>query len=137
LPRGKDIVITTQPERSRQNIIWLASVAGAGALLGGIGVVYNLDARSASNDVTAVEQAHVPWTPALQSRYDQAHDSSTKAEIFYGIGGALIVGAIVGLIVTTPKSETTVIHPHGSPTATLPTLTPTAGGAVLGGTWSF
>ncbi len=129
-PPPKDVVITVPGERSRNNIILMASIAGAGAVLGGIGLYYNLDARSASNDVTAVEQAHVPWTTALQAKYDQAHDSSVKAGVFYGLGGAVVIGAIVGLIITEPKSETTVIHPHAM-------IAPTAGGGIVAGTWSF
>lgn len=131
---GKDIVIHTMGERSQNNLILLWSVSGAGALLGAVGVYYTLDARSASNDITTVSSAHVPWTPQLQAKYDQAHDSSTKAAVFYGIGGAVIVGAIVGAIMTQPKEETTVIHPHGGGA---PTFAPTAGGAVVGGMWSF
>jgi len=134
LPHGKDIVIHTPGERSQNNIITLWSVAGAGALIGAIGLYYNLDARSASNDVNAVSQAHLPWTPQLQAKFDQAHDSSTKAAVFYSIGGAVVVGAIVGAILTQPKDETTVIHPHGTGTAL---VAPTPGGAVVGGAWSF
>lgn len=126
--RGKDIVITTPGERSRNNIIAIASVAGAGALLAGIGVYYNLDAKSAADSVSTSGPVGVPWTPARQATYDQAHDSSVKAGVFYGIGGAALVGAAIALIVTTPKSETTIIHPH---------VAPTPGGAMLGGTWSF
>jgi len=128
---GKDIVITVQGERSHNNILVLSSVAGAGALLGAIGLYYNLDARSAANDVNAVEAAHVAWTPALQAKYDQAHDSSVKAGVFYGLGGAVVIGAIVGLIVTAPKDTTTVIHPHTA------VIAPTRGGAVVGTAWSF
>jgi len=127
-PQGKDIVIHTEGERSQNNLIALGSVAGAGVLFGAVGLYYNLDSRSASGDLTQLASAHVPWTPQLQAKYDQAHDSSIKAGVFYGIGGAVILGAIVGAIVTAPKDETTVIHPH---------VTATAGGAVVGGTWSF
>jgi hypothetical protein len=126
--RHKDIVVTTPGERTTKNIAILASVAGAGVLLGGIGVYYNLDSRSAANDVSAHRSLSVPWTSDRQATYDRAHDSGVKAGIFYGVGGALLVGAAVALIVTQPKDETTVIHPHieGGP-----------GGATLGGTWSF
>jgi hypothetical protein len=127
-PQGKDIVIHTSGERSQNNVIALWSVAGAGALIGAVGIYYNLDARSNSSDLTATSTAHIPWTPQLQAKYDQAHDSSVKAGVFYGIGGAVILGAIVGAIVTAPKEETTIIHPH---------VSATAGGAVVGGAWSF
>ena len=124
----RDIVVTTPGERSTQNIAILAGVAGAGALLGGVGVYFNLDSRSAADSVSANSPTSTPWTPQRQATYDQAHDSGVKAEIFYGLGAACIVGAVIGLIVTVPASETTVIHPH---------VTVQPGGATLGGTWSF
>src|SRR5438445_547331 len=69
-PRGgKDIVITVEGERSRNNAIAIWGVAGAGALLGAVGLYYNLDARSSANKVSTVDAAHVPWTPALQADY--------------------------------------------------------------------
>jgi hypothetical protein len=126
--RHKDIVVRTQGERSAKNIAILASVAGAGALLGGLGAYYNLDSSSAADSVSAHSPTSTPWTPQRQATYDQAHDSGVKAEIFYGLGSALVVGAVVGLLVTQPKEETTVIHPH---------ITVQPGGATLGGAWSF
>jgi hypothetical protein len=128
---GKDIVITVAGERSQNNIIILSSIAGAGVLLGAVGLYYNLDARSSGDDVNALSAAHVPWTPALQAKYDQAHDSSVKAGVFYGLGGAVVITAIVGLIITAPKDSTTVIHPHTA------VIAPTKGGAVVGTAWSF
>ena len=131
-PTGKDIVITTEGERTTQNIAALAGVAGAGVVVGALGLYFHLDSRDAANAVSTKTPKPVTWTPADQLVYDRAHDSAVKAGVFYGIGGALVIGAIIGLIVTEPKSETTVIHPHGNPT-----VTPTAGGALLGGTWTF
>jgi hypothetical protein len=124
----KDIVVTSTGERSSKNIAILASIAGAAALIGGLGVYYNLDSKSAADEVSAHRPMSVPWTTDRQATYDRAHDSAVKAEIFYGVGGALLIGAVVGLIVTQPKTETTVIHPH---------VAVGPGGAVLGGSWSF
>ncbi len=126
--RHKDIVVVTPGERSTENIAILASIAGAGALLGGVGVYYNLDSKSAADSVSAHSPTSTPWTPQRQATYDRAHDSGVKAGIFYGVGAAMIVGAVVGLIATVPPSETTVIHPH---------ITVQPGGATLGGSWSF
>ncbi|MBV8759294.1 MAG: hypothetical protein JO257_18550 [Deltaproteobacteria bacterium] len=126
--RHKDIVVTTPGERSPKNIAILASVAGAGAIVGGIGVYFNLDSRSAANEVSAHRPMSVPWTADRQATYDRAHDSAVKAGVFYGIGGALVLGAVVGLIVTVPKAETTVIHPHVA-------IGPE--GASIGGSWSW
>ena len=37
---------------------------------------------------------------------------AVKAGIFYGVGGALLLGAAIAFIVTRAEGETTVIHPH-------------------------
>ena len=84
---------------------------------------YNLDSQSAANAVSAnvgvdlmsrVTSSGRVWTPDDQSNYDRAHDSAVKAGIFYGVGGAVLIGAVVTLIVTQPKDETTIIHPHSA-----------------------
>lgn len=124
----EDIVVTSTPDRSSKNVAILASIAGAAAVFGGLGLYYNLDSKSAADEVSAHRPMSVPWTADRQATYDRAHDSAVKAEVFYGVGGALLIGAVVGLIVTQPQTETTVIHPH---------LAVGPGGAVLGGSWSF
>jgi hypothetical protein len=132
-PVDKDIVVTTPGERTTSNLIMLASIAGAGVLFGGLGVYFNLDSRDAANQVTADAPTAKPWTAADQSAFDRAHSSRTGAIICYSIGGAALIGAVVALIVTEPKEERSVIHPH----AATPTIVPTQGGAMLGGMWSF
>jgi hypothetical protein len=133
----QDIVITTPGERTTKNKAVLGGVAGAGVLAGAIGLLFNLDSRSAAAEVSAHNFTHEPWTQARQDAYDRASSAGTKAAIVYGVGGALLVGAVVAYLVTEPKSETTVIHPHHRPAAT-PTIEPApGGGAMLGGMWSF
>lgn len=135
-PTGpRDIVILTPGSRSRNTDILLASVAGAAVILGGVGVYWNLDANTAANNVSATTPTGLPWTAAEQHEYDRAHDSSIKAGVFYGIGGALLVGAIVGFIATAPTPHKDVIHPRMAHVE--PTLAPTPNGAVLGGAWRF
>src|SRR5206468_6156862 len=80
-----DIVVTTEGERSSKNIAILASIAGAAVVFGGVGLYFNLDAKSASDEVSAHRPMSVPWTPQRQATYDRANDSTTKAEIFYGV----------------------------------------------------
>jgi hypothetical protein len=134
----RDIVITTPGERSRRNAIEIGSVAAASVLFGGLGVYFNLDSRDAAASVSAHSFTHLPWTQSRQDAVDRAASSGTKAEVFYAVGGALLIGAVVALLITDPKPETTVIHPHRSEQhAPTPTVTPTPGGATLGGMWSF
>jgi len=128
----KDIVVTTDRDRDSKNIAILASIAGAGAILAGVGVYYNLDSQDAANAVSPRMPTGAAWTADRQADYDRAHESGVKAGIFYGLGGAALITATVMFIVTAPGSETTVIHPHYAPT-----VAPTPGGAMLGGTWSF
>jgi hypothetical protein len=130
--RGKDIVIVTPGDRSRDNILLISGMAGAGAILSGVGLYFHLDARSASNQVSASTPTDKAWTKSEQALYDEAHSSTTKAAVFYGIGGALVLASVITLMVTQPESETTIIHPHGTPT-----VAPTPGGALVGGAWRF
>jgi hypothetical protein len=136
--RGKDIVIVTPGERSRNNVWTIATLGGAGALVGGLGLYFHLDSRSASDDVSARIPTGSVWTRADAARYDQAQRSATKAAVCYGVGGAVLLGALVYAIVTQPEPETTIIHPHANPKPeATPTVTPASGGALVGGVWSF
>lgn len=131
-PKGKDIVIVGYPERSKSNIILLSSLAAGGVVMGAVGLYFNLDARSASDEVSANQATSLPWTADKQDAYDRAHRSSVTAGIFYGIGGGLLLASAIAYIVTEPKAETTIIHPH-----TTALVAPTKGGAIVAGAWRF
>jgi hypothetical protein len=131
-PMKKDIVIKVDRDRDAKNVAIFAALAGGGALLGAIGVYYNLDSRDAAKAVSPSQPTGVAWLAGQQADYDRAHSSAVKAGIFYGVGGAALIGSVIYLIVTEPGTETTVIHPHYTPT-----VAPAPGGAVLGGAWSF
>lgn len=126
-----DIVVKSRPDRSRNTVIGLAAGAGASAILGGIGLYYHLDSRDASNQLSAHKPTGEVWSADKQDAFDRAHGSSVTAGVFYGIGGAVLIGTIIALVVTEPKEETTIIHPHTALVA------PTHGGAIVGGMWSF
>lgn len=132
-PRTREIVIEVPVERSRTNVIALASVAGAAVLAGAIGLSYHLDARSATEEIEGGAFQGRPWTQAQIDLVERAERSSAAATVCYGIGGALILGAAVAYIVTAPRSRTSVIRTIGA----APTVAPVAGGAVLGGAWRF
>jgi hypothetical protein len=133
-PMRKDIVITVDGDRTSQNIALVGGVAGAGALLSGLAVYFNLDSKTAAESVSPRHPANVPWTQTQVDQVDHAHSSAIKAGIFYGLGGATLIGAIVMYIVTEPKAETIVIHPHYG---VQPIVAPTPSGAVIGGAWRF
>lgn len=129
----REIVIETPGERTKENKLLLGGLAGAGSLIGGLGLYFHLDSRSAANEVSAKETTGKAWTADRQAFADQADRSGTRAIIAYSIGGALLISAAVALIVTEPPTERTVIRPRSAS----PTIAPLEGGAVLGGVWSF
>jgi len=131
-PRGKDIVIEVPGERTLNNKLAIGGVAGAGLLVGALGLYFNLDARSAADELSSQLFTGKAWTADKEALDDRAHRSSGRAGIAYGIGGALIAGAIAALVITEPKSERSVIR-----TGPAPAITPVQGGALLGGAWSF
>lgn len=129
----RDIVIETPRERPTNTKLVLGAMAGAGVLVGGLGVFWHLDSRSAAADVSTGKFTGHAWTADDIALAEQADRSGTRAGIAYGIGGALLIGAAIAFIATDPGSETVVITPNRG----APTVAPTPGGAVLGGTWSF
>lgn len=135
-PTGKDIVLEIPGERSNRDIALCAGLAGGGVVLAGLGVYFNLDSRSAADAVTAHQNSGRVWTPAYAADVTQAHDSAIRAGIGYGVGGALLLASAVMWVITEPKTERRIIHPHGTGKSA-PILAPTPGGALLGGQWSF
>lgn len=131
----RKIEIVHRPERSLGNRLLLAGIAGGGALAGGLGVYFHLESRDAANAVGADSFTSTAWGPDDQANVDRAADNRSKAMVAYGIGGGLLLAAVVTLIVTEPAAETVVITPR-TPSVT-PTVSPAEGGAVLGGRWSF
>lgn len=135
-PRGKDVVIVAYPDRSTKNVAIMGALAGAGVVAGAFGLYFHLDSRSASDEVSAHKATNVPWTQDQQDTYDRANRSATAAGVLYGIGGGLILATAVMFIVTEPKPETMIIHPHVDPKPTA-LVAPTRGGAMIGGAWRF
>jgi hypothetical protein len=130
----KDIVIEIPGERTMEQKVLVGGLAGAGFLVGAIGAYFHYDSHQASNEVGSDKFTGHAWTSEDRALVDQADRSRSRAIIGYSVGGALLIGAIVAVIITDPPSETAVIHPHGRGSAM---LTPTHGGALVGGTWSF
>lgn len=129
-----DIVIEIPGERSRENKLVLGGIAGAGFLAGALGAYFHFDSRAASDDVSADSYTGQAWTSDDEALVERADRSRSRAIIGYSVGGALLIGAAIYYIVTDPGSETAVIRPHGRGS---PTVSPTEGGAMLGGMWSF
>ena len=129
-PMKKDIVIKVYEDRDTKNVLMLSGIAGLGAVLGAVGVYYNLDSRDAAAAVSPKMPTNQPWTAAQQADYDRAHSSGVKAGVFYGLGGAALLTAAVLFIATAPAEHATIIHPHYA-------IAPTHGGAFVARAWSF
>lgn len=129
--RPREIVIEVPGIRSKQTRFVLGSLLVAGGIAGALGVYFHLDSRSAANDVSEAVFSGQTWTPARQARLEEGDAARGRAGIAYGIGGALVVGAIIALIATEPKSEQAVIRPRHAG------VTPVPGGAIAGAGWSF
>jgi hypothetical protein len=125
------VVTVTQarPRTTGARLLIGGLIAGMAASLG-VGVYYNLDSRSAANDVSARTPTGKSWTPALQATYDRAGSSGTKAEIGYGLAGAFAIGVVIAMWQTDPGEEQIDLAPHAS-------VVPTPGGAIVGAAWGF
>jgi hypothetical protein len=126
----RDIVVEVPGERSTTNLAVLGGVAGAGLVAGAVGVYFHLDSRSQSDAISAPAATGKPWTSADQAKLDRASSDRTAAAVAYGIGGGLLLGAVIAWIATEPESERTIIHPHTA-------VAPTPGGAMIAHWWRF
>jgi hypothetical protein len=135
--RGRDIVVRYHPDRTRENITMLALLGGAGLLFGGVGLYFHFDSRSATGETQARVYTGRTWTPERQETYDRAHRSAGIAGVSYGIGGVFLIATAVAYMVTEPKMETVVIHPHTNGKAPSAMVTPLPGGAFVSRGWEF
>jgi hypothetical protein len=135
-PKGKDVVIVSYPDRSKTNMATLIGLAAGGAVVGAIGLYFNLDSQSAADDVSAHKFTGEVWSADHKETFDRAHSSAVTAGVLYGVGGGLVLAAAIAYMVTEPKPETMVIHPHSSSHARA-LVAPTNGGAMVGGAWRF
>jgi hypothetical protein len=133
---GREIVVRYYPDRPRDNVRLLAATAGAGALFGLVGLYFHLDWRSTSSAVAADTFTGRTWSDSHQEQFEQAQRSSTIAGVMYGIGGALLLTTAIAYIVTEPKMETRIIHPHTN-AKPMAMVAPIQGGALVGGGWTF
>jgi hypothetical protein len=130
--RSAEVVVDIPGERSKNNKIVLASIAGAAVLAGAIGLYFHLDSRSATSSVEASTPTGEAWTPAHDALVERAERSSARAGVAYGVGGAILLGAIVTYIATHPKGTQQIIQP-----SRMTTFVPAPGGGVVGSVWRF
>lgn len=126
----REIVVEVPGERSTENKLLCGGLAAAGVVAGALGLYWHLDSRDAADAVAADEFTGRPWSADEIALVERADRSKTRAQIGYGLGGALLVAAVVTFIVTDPPSERSVIR-------TGAIVAPTPGGAIVGRSWSF
>ncbi|MCX5744918.1 MAG: hypothetical protein NT062_20710 [Proteobacteria bacterium] len=140
IPRSRmaDIVVETPGERSPTNITVLVGLSTLALASGLLGLHFHLETKHATEAVNADTFTGRVWMPADQALVDDAARDRTRTIWLYGVGGSLLVGAIVTLIATDPDSTITVIHPRAATSSpTIPTISPVAGGAIVGTGWQF
>jgi hypothetical protein len=128
---SRDITIEVPGERTRNNKLIIGGIAAGGVLVGALGLYFHLDSRDAANEVSADRFNGKSWSQKQIDLVARADRSKTRAEVSYVIGGGLLLGAVIAYIVTSPKSETSVIHT--SPVG----VVPTGDGGMVTGMWSF
>jgi hypothetical protein len=122
-------------ERSHRAWAIVGGLAGAALIVGGVGLAFHLDSRSAANQLGASLPTGEPWDAAHQAVADRAVSSGHKAEALYALGGASMIGAFVVFVLSEHHGADGAVIAGGP--ARGPLIVPTAGGAVVGGGWSF
>lgn len=130
------VVYRIDKDRSKNERLVIAGLAGGAVLFGGIGLLFHLDSRSASNEVSAVgDHTGRAYTAELEDTRSDALRSRNLAIVSYSIGGALVVSSVVALLLTEPGAELVTVGTEAQPAPL--SITPLPGGAAVGGTWSF
>lgn len=96
-PAPPKVPVVKQPEEKPLDWALMGYIGtGVGVLLAGGGVLFALDAQGADDDIPEAIADND------QARYDdlvsQRDSSSTLSYVFYGLGGALIVGGVAAIL---------------------------------------
>ncbi len=134
-PDPRSVTVLAVPPRTGTQRLLIGGLALGAAAMIGVGVAFNLDSRSAADEVSATRFTNRVWTQEAQDTYDRAGRSGLIAGLFYGAGGLLLVGTMVAYWRTSPTPREVQLRP-GSPAPTA-ILAPTRGGAIVGAGWSF
>jgi len=126
-------------ERTNKQRLFVGALLGGAVLFGGVGVYFNLDARSKSDEVSVVgSHTGQIYTQELEDTRSGALSSRNFAIASYSVGGLFLIGAAVAFYMTDPGSEVLTVGNEKPPEPAVPvTVAPIPGGAVVGGTWRF
>jgi tetratricopeptide (TPR) repeat protein len=136
----RPIAIVAEPTMVRRWSVWLpwAVFAGGGALAAGGAWSYSAAADNFDryDRVVAARCAQrcsaemLASYPELRRYQDHGNAEQIAAYSMFAVGGAAVLGGVVGLILNQPHVKSDVIHVQ-------PMVAPTAGGAAVSVRWSF
>jgi hypothetical protein len=129
---------TVDRERNSRQKVLIASLFGGSILLGGVGLLFHIDSRNKSDDVSTDAGRHTGriYTEELEDIRRSAIHSRNFAIASYALSGGLLVGTFIAYLLTDPGQETVRVRPEPARRARL-MLAPTEGGALVGGAWRF
>jgi hypothetical protein len=138
---GSDsLTFTVDRERNPRQRILIASLFGGAVLFGGVGLLFHIDSKNKSDEVSTSAGRHTGriYTEELDDIRHDAIRSRNLTIASYAIGGGFLVGTFIAYLLTDPGQETIRVgtQPVRAPGARL-LVEPTDGGALVGGAWRF
>lgn len=123
-------------ERTTEQRVLIASLFGGSVLFGAIGVVFHIDSKNKSDEVSTDSGRHSGriYTEDLEDTRQAAVRSRNLTIASYALGGGFLVGTFIAYLLTDPGEETVHV---GTEAAARLRVEPTDGGALVGGAWSF
>lgn len=140
--RSDSLSFTVDRERNTRQRILIASLFGSSVLFGGVGLLFHIDSKDKSDEVSTDAGRHSGrvYTEDLDDTRRAALRSRTFAIASYSISGGFLIGTLVAYLLTDPGQETVHVGTEamgaGGARARL-LVEPTDGGALVGGAWRF
>lgn len=130
------LVFKVDRERNTRQRVLIASLFGASILFGGVGVLFHIDSRNKSDEVSTDAGRHSGriYTEELEDTRQAAIRSRNLTIASYSVGAGFLVGTFIAYLLTDPGQETVRV---GTEAASRVMVAPTRGGALVGGAWSF
>lgn len=101
----------TEKSRTRNQRLLLAGLFGGAVVTGGAGVLFHLDSRSKSDQISALPPDHTGriYTDEVDDTRRGALRSRTLAAVGYGAGAAFLIAGVVAWYLTEPGTEVVTV----------------------------
>lgn len=137
-----NLTFTVDRERCTRQRVLIASLFGSSVLFGGVGLLFHIDSRNKSDEVSTNAGRHSGriYTDELDDTRSAAIRSRNLAIASYAVGGGFLVGTLVAYLLTDPGHETVQVGTEavgGGGAGARLLVEPTEGGALVGGDWRF